>query len=273
MIDLLTPSPWQMTFGERAALEGVLAELRPSLAIEIGTAEGGSLRRIATHSGEVHSFDLVEPAPEIRELANVTLHTGDSHVLLAEFLSELEKAGRDVDFALVDGDHTAEGVRVDMETLLCSPALARCVILMHDTANDIVRAGLESVDYDGASNVVYRDLDFVGGHLSRGGDYANQLWGGIGVVVVDRDAKPGSSRPRDDFYPSFEIFAAARDGVVAAGAGGPREAVAAAAAREQALRQELSHTHATLDSLAGSISWRGTAPLRAVMASIRTRRG
>src|SRR5690348_6240653 len=49
---------WQMSFGERAALEGVLAQLRPRLAVEIGTAEGGSLERIAAYSEEVHSIDL-----------------------------------------------------------------------------------------------------------------------------------------------------------------------------------------------------------------------
>src|SRR3954468_12229619 len=76
--------PWQMGFGERAVVVGLLADVRPKLAIEIGTAEGGSLRRIASMSEEVHSFDLVEPEPSIRALANVTLHTGDSHVLLPQ---------------------------------------------------------------------------------------------------------------------------------------------------------------------------------------------
>ena len=59
-------NPWQMSFGERAAIEGVLAQLRPQLAIEIGTAEGGSLERIAAHSERVISFDLVEPQPQVK---------------------------------------------------------------------------------------------------------------------------------------------------------------------------------------------------------------
>lgn len=117
-----------MTFSERAALEGVLSQLKPQLAVEIGTAEGGSLRRIATHSVEVHSFDLVEPEAAVRDLPNVTLHTGDSHVMLAEFLDHLAGAGGGVDFALVDGDHTAEGVRQDLEALLTAEAVQRCVI-------------------------------------------------------------------------------------------------------------------------------------------------
>ena len=47
-----------MSFGERAALEGVLAQLRPRLALEIGSAEGGSLARIAAYACEVHSVDV-----------------------------------------------------------------------------------------------------------------------------------------------------------------------------------------------------------------------
>ena len=83
-----------MSLGERAALEGVLSALNPSLAIEIGTAEGGSLRRIAAHSAEVHSFDLVEPDPATAAIAHATFHSGDSHALLPAFLAELaEPAG------------------------------------------------------------------------------------------------------------------------------------------------------------------------------------
>ena len=46
---------WQMRPCERAAVRGVLAELEPRLAVEIGTADGGSLRRIAAHAEHVHA--------------------------------------------------------------------------------------------------------------------------------------------------------------------------------------------------------------------------
>ena len=63
---------WQMSRGERAAVEGVLAQLQPSLALEIGSAEGACLSRIAAHAAEVHSFDLTPPTLPVAD--NVVLH-------------------------------------------------------------------------------------------------------------------------------------------------------------------------------------------------------
>ena len=78
-----------MSYGERTVIEGMLAMLRPHLAIEIGRAEGGSLRRIAEHSDEVVSFDIVDPSEELSQLSNVKILTGDSHVLLPQELTRM----------------------------------------------------------------------------------------------------------------------------------------------------------------------------------------
>ena len=103
-IEIFEDHVWQMSLGERAAVEGVLSQLRPALAAEIGSMEGACLRRIAAHAGEAHSFDLSPPTLPVPE--NVTVHTGDSHELLAPWLAELEEQGRNLDFVMVDGDHT-----------------------------------------------------------------------------------------------------------------------------------------------------------------------
>jgi hypothetical protein len=208
-LEILGADAWQMLAGERAALEGLLNQQRPGLAIEIGTAGGGSLRCIARHSGEVHSFDLEHPE-HLDAFDNVTLHTGDSHRLLPELLAELERAGRNVDFVLMDGDHTTAGVASEMEALLSSGALRSTMILAHDAANEEVRAGLERVDYGGFGKVAMVDLDLVAGHLSREGIFAGQLWGGFGlVVVIDPMAGPPMTG-RDDLHSPYELFRVAR---------------------------------------------------------------
>ena len=211
---LLAHDPWQMTLGERAALEGLLVRVRPALAVEIGTAEGGSTRCLARHAREIHSFDRVHPAGLTDELPSVIAHTGDSHLLLPAFLERLVAAGRSVDFVLVDGDHTAEGVRRDVEDLLASPAVRHTVIVAHDTANESVRSGLLGAALEDHPSVAYVDLDFVAGHVSASGAFAGELWGGLGLIVVDADARAARPSVRDDaFYPAGELLRQARDAV------------------------------------------------------------
>jgi hypothetical protein len=208
----LFDGPQQMSVGERAALEGFLELAKPALAIEIGRAEGGSLRRIAAHSAEVHSLDLDAPAPELTELERVSFHTGDSHELLPRLLAKLAEERRNVDLVLVDGDHSAAGVRRDLEDLLASPAVGRTLILIHDTANQEVRAGVERVDIDRTAKVAYVDLDAVSGRLFRAAPLRNQLWGGLGLVVVDDGrARPPTEPARDQrFFDTAVLLREAR---------------------------------------------------------------
>ena len=190
----------QMSFGERCALEGVLAQVRPRMAIEIGTAEGGSLRRIASYSEAVHSID-VDHGPVGDVPANVELHTGGSREMLPPLLSSIARAGDQLDFVLVDGDHSYEGVKRDLELLLGSPCAARAVILVHDTMNAEVRAGVESVRCERYPGVVYYELDFVPGYVYRKGIARNTAWGGLGLILTDRErCGQYADSPRQDLY-------------------------------------------------------------------------
>jgi hypothetical protein len=190
-IEIFNRSDWQMSLGTRAAFEGMLTQLKPELSIEIGTAQGGSLDRIAAHSAEVHALDLtgrlLVDCP-----ANATFHEGDSRIVLPQLLSRLEADGRNVDFALVDAAHSAAGVRADLEALLSSPALGRTVILVHDSFNPEVRDGIRSLDWRAYPKVVGIELDFVPGRMVRNGSFAGQLWDGLALMVVDeRPGRPG----------------------------------------------------------------------------------
>ena len=81
-VQTLKDSSWMMTFGERAALEGLLSQLAPTLALEIGAGLGGSLKRLAAHSAR-SARDRPRTTPRLcKELANVHWHKGDSHMLL-----------------------------------------------------------------------------------------------------------------------------------------------------------------------------------------------
>jgi hypothetical protein len=182
---------WQMSFGERAALEGILSQLKPTLAVEIGTAEGGSLERIAAHSAEVHSIDVTHDPVRRMLPPHAVFHTGSSADLLAPLLASFVTERRQVDFALVDGDHSYEGVRGDLVSLLDSPSTARSAILVHDTMNAEIRAGVESLHLDDYAKIVYYELDFVPGYMYHEGACSGAVWGGLGLVLTDVDRSPG----------------------------------------------------------------------------------
>jgi hypothetical protein len=214
-LDIFEDEIWQMSLGERAAIEGVLSVLQPRLAVEIGSMEGGSLRRIAAHASEVHSFDLHPPSMPVPD--HVVLHTGDSHELLAPTLAEFAEHGRNLDFVLVDGDHSAQGVRRDIEDLLDSRALAHSVILIHDTANEEVRRGVDSVHFAAWPKVAHVELDWVPGRLFAEDGLRNELWFGLGLVLVD-SSQLAYGRPsvyQQRYHPAAQLLAQARDLVLA----------------------------------------------------------
>jgi hypothetical protein len=206
--EILGDAQWQMTPSERAALMGLLAELAPGTAIEVGTGGGGSLRAIAAKAKHVHAFDVVAPAAELAALPNVTFHTGDSHVLLPRVLDRLARENASVEFVLVDGDHTSAGVRRDVEDVLASPAVARGLILLHDTANDEVRRGIESVDYATYPKVTWVDLDWLPGYVER---ESGKAWSGMGLIAVDAVGGPlaGPAARADYAIPLPQLIAAA----------------------------------------------------------------
>jgi hypothetical protein len=252
------PEEWSMMPGERAALEGVLSEIGPALSVEIGTYRGGSLVPISAHSQAVHVFDR-ERRPELtaERFPNVTFHIGDSHELLPRALEEFAASGQNVDFAFVDGDHTAPGARQDVEDLLSSPSVGRSVILLHDTLNERVRAGLEEIDLASFPNVTFVDLDFVPGLVRREGALKDDFWSGLGLIVTGWKLAEEDHWPAvyavPDVYASFSEARATSDQGQRIG-------------YEQLLKLdgELAEQKKIVSLMKNSLSWRITSPLRAV---------
>jgi hypothetical protein len=260
---------WQMSSGEQAAIEGLLRRLEPGLAVEIGTAEGTAARHLAEQVGELHCFDLSPPSLELP--SNVTMHVGDSHEQLPQALAEFAEKGRNVDFAVVDGDHSASGVRQDVEDLLDSPAVGRTVIVIHDTANERVRHGLDAVRFAAWPKVAHVHLDWIPGQLFREPGLENELWYGLGLVVADaartsyRDGEVVEGR----YFPAGPLLIEGREAMLhgAAGVDGPRRAGEPSELED--LRWEVDRMQDQLDAQAdlmtrvlGSSSWRWTEPLR-----------
>lgn len=178
----------EMAYGEQAALVGLCELLRPRTTIEIGTYRGGSLALLATRSEHVHTFDLVSHVEE--RIPNVTYHLGDSGVMLPRVLAQLEA----VDLVLVDGDHSRSGVRRDIQAILAAECARQTVIVCHDVANEAVRAGIR--DALRGRQVAYVNLSLVP-PWERASPLSD-VWGGLGLIIVDHSGKLWPGRPRAD---------------------------------------------------------------------------
>jgi cephalosporin hydroxylase len=117
---------------ELKALGEILAELRPERALEIGTAQGGTLfflTRLASARATVVSVDL--PGGMFgggysarsrwfyqrfaRRNQRLSLLQGDSHSTEMHRRVKAEFGDRLLDYLFIDGDHRYEGVKSDFE--------------------------------------------------------------------------------------------------------------------------------------------------------------
>jgi cephalosporin hydroxylase len=117
---------------ELAPLIGLLKRRSPSVVVEIGTARGGTFYawcRVAEPDATIVSIDLAggpfggdrattdssalrrygQPGQQLHFIQD------DSHDMKTRARLEEVLGGREIDFLMIDGDHTYEGVRQDFE--------------------------------------------------------------------------------------------------------------------------------------------------------------
>lgn len=184
---------WLMSPSERVALIFVLEHLRPKVAIEIGTKNGGSLQVLSEFCDRVYSIDIDPEVPKRLEgrFDNVEYLIGPSDVILPTLLRELQHKGAELSFALVDGDHSAEGVRKDIDNLLRFRPTAPLYIIMHDSFNPQCRLGLRTANWLANKYVHAVELDFVAGVVCPVPAIRNQMWGGFAMGILLPQAREG----------------------------------------------------------------------------------
>ena len=184
------PLYWEMVNAEKIALLNLLSDVKPSIAIEIGTRKGGSLQLIAAMSQTVYCLDI---DPQIKELStafpNANFIIGDSKETLPELLKNLKSKTLQPDFILVDGDHSSEGVKKDIGHILAMEITKPLVVLMHDSFNPGCRNGMLEIDYEKNPYVVFVDIDFVQGIYSTTPTTRGEMWGGFGLIYLDQSPK------------------------------------------------------------------------------------
>ena len=172
----------------------IVAELRPSKSLEIGTAHGGTLyviSRLSQKSATIISVDMPGgdfgggyqwfriPIFKLFPLQEQKLHLirGDSHDIT------IQKKVRDrlgdkgmLDLLFIDGDHTYEGVKADFDAYapLVRPG---GVIAFHDIAEHTEPTSCEVVRFWREIKLRYRHEEII--------EDPSQGWAGIGILYVE----------------------------------------------------------------------------------------
>ena len=194
---------WLMGYGERIALLGVLQALQPEYAIEIGTAQGGSLAVLSRYAGQVLALESDSSCATLLEgkFPNVEFIGGMSCESLPSLLRKLERAGAALGFILVDGDHSAPGVKEDVENILQFKPAGPLIVMMHDSFNPEVRDGINQVNWTGCPYVHLFDRDFVPGVL-----WENlEMWGGFSLAVMLPTPRSGDLEIRASAETLFQM--------------------------------------------------------------------
>ena len=181
---------WHMQNGERVALLYALSRCNPDISIEIGTYLGGSLRPISAASRHVYTLDIDDR--RINGLSNVDFIAGDSSVTLPPIIRLINHSERELNFVLIDGDHSEDGVRRDIKSCLqYRPKRSPAIILMHDSSNPDVRRGIATAPWADCPFIHHVDLDYVHGLLFDREDIRGQIWGGFAMAVMHPHPRVG----------------------------------------------------------------------------------
>ena len=165
-------------------LTAVLHLIKPRCAIEIGTYKGGSLSLISQYAETVFSIDIDPSIPEkFKQFSNVSFFTGPSQIILPALLQELDQVDMAVDFVLIDGDHSTDGVKRDVDIMLTYIPKKPMFIIMHDGFNPKCRQGMLAADWEKSTYVQWVDLDFIPGRVvEHGGGGNGEMWGGLALA-------------------------------------------------------------------------------------------
>jgi predicted O-methyltransferase YrrM len=198
--DLANEAVRRQAFQKIPELEPLIAlvrERRPRTVVEIGTHRGGTLYawcQVADPEALIVSIDMPEglfgggysrrEAWRFRKFTQPgqRLHTirRDSHD--PKTLSRLDSSldGRPIDFLMIDGDHTYEGVKRDWE--IYSPLVAPDgLIAFHDILEHPEQPLCKVDEFWNELAPKHRSTEFT----DPGDDRGHGQWGGIGVIFKD----------------------------------------------------------------------------------------
>ncbi|MBI3899724.1 MAG: class I SAM-dependent methyltransferase [Gammaproteobacteria bacterium] len=190
-----THDDWLMTDAERGTLQTLVRNLKPQCAIEVGVYRAGSLAILSANAAKVYALDIDPSCAEryAPQFPNVEFVIGDSGVELPALLDRLQTTGAPLDFILIDADHSEDGVRRDIESVLRYRPKRPLYVVMHDSFNPGCRRGMKRAKWAANPHVHHVELDFVPGRFvtrEKPGQF-RQMWCGLALAILLPEERRG----------------------------------------------------------------------------------
>ena len=200
---------WQMMPWEQIALTGILARVRPRGAIEVGVYHGGSLSLAAPFCDKIIAIDI-DPAVNERfeKPSNVEIWVSPSAEAIPRAFARFDELGVPVNYVLIDAEHSAAGVRRDIELVLDYTPREPMFVVMHDSGNPQTREGIRGAPWARNPHLISLDLDFVPGQIiehSVSGNSA-EIWGGIALAFLHPTPRTGAPDIRESARTSINCL-------------------------------------------------------------------
>jgi hypothetical protein len=178
-----------MTRCEKFVLASLVDQADAKVAVEVGTFKGGSLQVVSARSEKVYSLDINKENQEALkpQFPDVEFLAGDSRILLPKLIDKLQFESAPLGFVLIDGDHSTEAVRSDINSLLRFVPNRPVYIVLHDSFNPECRTGMLTADWKKCPYVHFVEIDFVTGMFFREGldiVQPRSMWGGMAVAIM-----------------------------------------------------------------------------------------
>jgi hypothetical protein len=195
---------WQMSRSEKYCLIELLKTIEPDVSIEIGTYKGGSLQVLSQFSKQVYSLDISpEPKKNLKsKFNNVEFKIGESHKIINELIHEIHDEKRKLNFILIDGDHSKNGVVKDLEAILSYKFKNPLTIILHDSFNPQCREGIKSIDYSKYKFIEHIEIDYITGCFSPNKDF-REMWGGFCLIKINPSYKVVNTKVNESQKPLF----------------------------------------------------------------------
>jgi len=181
---------WQMSYAERMSIFYLINKMeKRKVAIEIGTFHGGFLQHLSKYFDKVYSCDIDHSNVKNKELyENVVWIEGDSKVTIPKLIQDLSDKDEDVNFILVDGDHSYDGVLRDINNVLKYNPKSETIILVHDSWYRPSRNAINHAKWNENPYLQLVEKDFVVGDMMLGSN-GNIFVGGLALAVMTNEKR------------------------------------------------------------------------------------